>query len=251
MLVLFTDFGFADPYVGQMKARLVERAPGVAIIDLLHDVTPFNAHAGAQLLDALAAQFAPGSVFVCVVDPGVGTPRQALVLSAGGRWYVGPDNGLLSIVAQRASDARWWRITWHPDHLSKTFHGRDIFAPVAALIAAGQCPADWLDEIPAPEVEFDAGDLARVIHVDHYGNAWTGIRAANLPRSTRVRVGGREFVHAETFGQVGKGRGFWMANSSGLLEIAMNRGHAAREFGLEIGDRVEMLDAVAGRPRLN
>ncbi|MCS6787008.1 MAG: SAM-dependent chlorinase/fluorinase, partial [Thiobacillaceae bacterium] len=114
MLVLFTDYGVTDPYVGQVKAVLTQHAPGVAIIDLLHEAPAYNAHAGAHLLAALATAFPAGSVFLAVVDPGVGTPRETLVAEADGRWFVGPDNGLLSIVAARADERRFWRITWRP-----------------------------------------------------------------------------------------------------------------------------------------
>ena len=103
MLVLFTDYGWHDPYVGQIKAVMAQEAPGVAVIDLLHAVPDFNAHAGAQLLAAMAPTFPVGSVFFCVVDPGVGVAREPLVIEADGRWFVGPDNGLLSIITARTS----------------------------------------------------------------------------------------------------------------------------------------------------
>jgi S-adenosylmethionine hydrolase len=239
MIVLFTDFGTRDPYVGQMKARLAEHAPAQPVVDLLHDVPDFNPHAGAHLLAALAGGFPPGSVFLAVVDPGVGTPRGAVVALAGGRWYVGPDNGLLSVVAARHADTRLWRITWQPDRLSATFHGRDLFAPIAAEIARGEFPSDKLAPVDALNVEFDAGDLPRVIYVDHYGNAWTGVRSA--PREAYVSATGHSFKHSESFGFVGKGEGFWFLNSAGLLELAVNRGSAAAAYGLKVGDAVQVL----------
>ena len=113
--------------VGQVKAVLADMASGIPVIDLLHDAPPFNAHAGAHLLAALAQPFPRGSVFFAVVDPGVGTPRGAVAVEADGRWFVGPDNGLLSVLAQRAAEARVFRIAWQPDTLSSTFHGRDLF----------------------------------------------------------------------------------------------------------------------------
>ena len=155
MIVLFTDFGVRDPYVGQVKARLAEHAPAQQVVDLLHEVPDFNPHAGAHLLAAFAPGFPPGSVFLAVVDPGVGTPRDAVVVLAGGNWFVGPDNGLLSVVAARHSDTRLWRITWQPDALSATFHGRDLFALIAADIARGEFPDDKLEAVDALKVEFD------------------------------------------------------------------------------------------------
>jgi len=238
VIVLFTDFGIRDPYVGQIKARLAEHAAGQQVIDLLHEVPDFNPHAGAHLLAAFATGFPAGSVFLAVVDPGVGTPRDAVVAMAGGRWFVGPDNGLLSVVAARHADTRLWRIIWQPEYLSATFHGRDLFALIAAAIARGEFPADKLCPVDKLNVEFDAGDLARVIFVDHYGNAWTGMRG--VPQNARVSAADKLFKHSESFGFVGKGEGFWFNNSIGLLELAVNRGSAAATFGLKVGDPVQV-----------
>jgi len=238
VIVLFTDFGTRDPYVGQVKACLAEHAPGQQLVDLLHEVPDFNAHAGAHLLAAFATRFPPGCTFLAVVDPGVGTPREAVVVLADGRWFVGPDNGLLSVVAARSAGTRLWRITWKPTGVSATFHGRDLFAPIAADIARGEFPADKLTPIDTLDVEFDAGDLARVIYIDHYGNAWTGVRAA--PADARVSAAGERFRHSECFGQVGKGEGFWFINSVGLLELAVNRGNAAEAYGLTVGTPVQV-----------
>ena len=238
MIVLFTDFGMRDPYVGQVKARLAEHAPAHQVVDLLHEVPDFNPHAGAHLLAAFAEGFPPGSVFVAVVDPGVGTPRGAIVMMAGGRWFVGPDNGLLSVVAARHDDTQLWRITWQPEGLSATFHGRDLFALIAADIARGEFPTGKLSPVDKLNVEFDAGDLARVIYIDHYGNAWTGVRGVS--QDARVSAAGKPFRHGESFGFVGKGEGFWFINSVGLLELAVNRGSAASTFGLKVGDPVQV-----------
>ena len=241
MIVLFTDFGTHDPYVGQVKARILEHAPSQQVVDLLHEVPDYNAHAGAHLIAAFAPVFPPGTVFVCVVDPGVGTERDGVVVSAGGRWFVGPDNGLLSIVAARHVDTKVWRINWAPEDASATFHGRDIFAVIAALVAKGAFPHDRLEIKTGLHVEFDAGDLPRIIYIDHYGNAWTGQRAGSLPQGTRVMAGDAEFRHANTFGAVGKGEGFWFGNSAGLLELAVNRGSAAEKLGFKVGDSIQVV----------
>lgn len=238
MIVLFTDFGMSDPYVGQIKARMAEFAPAQIVVDLLHEVPVYNAHAGAHLLAAFVSGFQPGSVFLAVVDPGVGTLRQGVVMMAGGRWFVGPDNGLLSLVAARNIDTRLWRITWQPEDLSSTFHGRDVFAVIAAEIARGEFPESKLSQIDKLEVEFDAGELSRVIYIDHFGNAWVGVR--NVPRDARVSAAGEVFKYSESFGFVGKGEGFWFNNSVGLLELAVNRGNAATSFGLKVGDSVHV-----------
>ena len=240
LLVLFTDYGWHDPYVGQIKAVMAREAPGVAVIDLLHAVPDFNPHAGAQLLAALAPTCPAGSVFFCVVDPGVGASRDALVLEADGRFYVGPDNGLLSIVAARARQHRVWHIHWRPDGLSASFHGRDLFAPIAAWIAAGAFPDDKLKLIPQPNIQFDAADLARVLYIDHFGNAWTGIRGGLADQTSLLEVKGKPLPWRRVYSEAGKGELFWYQNSVGLIEISANRGNAAALLDLKVGDLVKL-----------
>lgn len=240
MLVLFTDYGWHDPYVGQIKAVMAHEAPGIAVIDLLHAVPDFNAHAGAQLLAAMAPAFPPGSVFFCVVDPGVGAARETLVIEADGRWYVGPDNGLLSIVAARASQHRTWQIHWRPAGLSDTFHGRDLFAPIAAWIAAGKFPSDKLTLIADMNIQFDASDLPRILYIDHYGNAWTGIRGGLADSASLLEIKGKRLPWRRIFAEAGKGELFWYQNSVGLIEIAANRANAAAFLDLKVGDLVKL-----------
>lgn len=241
MLVLFTDFGWHDPYVGQVKGILARFAPGVPAVDLLHSVPDFNAHAGAQLLDALKAPFPAGAVFLCVVDPGVGGPREAAVVEADGCWYVGPDNGLLSIVAGRAVKRRTWHIHWRPDDMSGTFHGRDLFAPVAARIAAGDFPSEWLAPVDALNIRFDVADLPRILYIDHFGNAWTGIRGGLADSvATSIEVKGKKLAWRKVFSDAAEGEAFWCVNSVGLVEIAANRANAAHLLGLAVGDVVKL-----------
>jgi len=137
MIVLFTDFGLDGPYVGQMKAVLHRDAPGVPVIDLFADAPAFDAKRSAYLLAAYAEEFPAPTVFLAVVDPGVGGARRPLMVEADGRRYVGPDNGLFEIVWRRARRRRGGAITWRPERLSASFHGRDLFAPVAARLAVG------------------------------------------------------------------------------------------------------------------
>jgi len=238
MIVLFTDFGLAGPYVGQMKAVLCQEAPGVPVIDLCHDAPAFDPQGAAYLLAAYAEAVPAGSVLLCVVDPGVGGARRAVIVEAAGRRYVGPDNGLLAIAARRGADARAWRITWQPERLSASFHGRDLFAPVAAMLARGAAPpseplapgelagADWPDE------------LACVIYLDGFGNAVTGLRAGSLSQAAVLAAGGRMLRRARTFGDVAAGEAFWYENANGLAEIAVNRGSAADLLGLAVGQEI-------------
>lgn len=239
MIVLFTDFGTADPYVGQMHAALRARTDK-PVIDLLHHVPSFEARAGAYLLDALQRQLPAGAVFVCVVDPGVGGPRAPVMLQADGKWYVGPDNGLLNIVARRAESPVAYRIDWRPESLSMSFHGRDLFAPAAASLAAGEGPEStpWTlrDTSSWPE------ELAEIIYIDHYGNAMTGIRADVLSGSTVLRVRGRRLKARETFSAGAPGEPFWYRNSVGLVEIAVREDSAAALLELVVGEPVGATD---------
>ena len=238
-IVLFTDFGSADIYVGQVKAVLQRLAPGVAVIDLLHDAPAFNVRASAHLLASMVDGFTEDSVFLSVVDPGVGSTRDAVVVQADERRYVGPDNGLLSVVAARAVKVDCWRILWQPKQLSASFHGRDLFAPVAATLAVqGGLPKTWFEQSSGLNVEFGSDDLPEVVYVDHYGNAHTGMHAGGIARDASLLVKERRLPYARVFSEAAEGEGFWYENSQGLVEIALNRGSVARLLGLKIGDGV-------------
>jgi S-adenosylmethionine hydrolase len=241
MIVLFTDFGIGGPYTGQVKAVLAREAPGIAVVELMADAPVQNPRAAAYLLAALIRDFAAGTVFLCVVDPGVGSERLALVVEADRRWYVGPDNGLFEPVIRRAATARVFEIAWQPPSLSASFHGRDLFAPVAARLALGAPP-------PAVPLAEGAGrrpdwpdDLAEIVYVDHYGNAMTGLRASRLGPNATLSIAGRRLPRARTFADVGAGEPFWYENANGLVEIAVNLGRADRSLGLGLGSPVRVL----------
>ena len=201
-------------------------------MDALHDAPDFGVEAAAHLLAALAPEYPRGSVFLAVVDPGVGGARDAIVVRAEGRTFVGPDNGLLSVLWQRATAKKCLRIAWRPKRLTRSFHGRDLFAPVAAKLAT-RVPRGWLAAKRAPDVLLDPDDLRQVIYIDHYGNCMTGIRASRMSRNAQVLIGKRRLRYARTFEEA---RGaFWYENSLGLVEIAVPRGSAARTLQLRIG----------------
>ncbi|MEA3275801.1 MAG: SAM-dependent chlorinase/fluorinase [Pseudomonadota bacterium] len=237
-IALVTDFGGSGPYVGQMKLRLAELAPGTPVADLVSDLSPFRPELAAYLLPALTRDLPEGSLYVCVVDPGVGGERAALALEVDGDWYVGPDNGLLSVVARRAAAVRVFRVDWRPEELSDSFHGRDLFAPVAAMLSRGDVPqsvplapdamlgADWPDE------------LAKVIYADRYGNLITGLLASSLDRGSRLRAGDWEAGYARTFCEAPPETPFWYENAFGLVELAVNQGRADLRLGLGPGDPV-------------
>jgi S-adenosylmethionine hydrolase len=242
MIVLFTDFGLEGPYVGQMKAALLREAPGVPVIDLFADLPPFDPQAAAYLLAAYAREFPAGAVFLCVIDPGVGGARRPLILEADGQRFVGPDNGLFEIVRRRAAHAAAHEIRWRPERLSASFHGRDLFAPAAARLARGlslKTAPLRADAIARPEWP---DDLARIVYVDRFGNAMTGLRASIATGTATLVAGSRELDHARTFGDVPEGGAFWYENANGLIEIAVNQGRADRALGLTPGDPVELRD---------
>ncbi len=234
-IFLFTDFGAADLYAGQVKAVLQQHAPKVAVIDLTHEAPVFDVRASAHLLAALSNQIPPGSVTLAVVDPSVGSARDAVILVADGQWFIGPDNGLLSVLAARAKACTCWRITWRPAQLAASFHGRDLFAPVAAAIARGEFPADKVESVARLAVDFGGNDFGAIIYIDHYGNAFSGLRAQDLPLAARIVVAGRSLGHAQVFSAVPAGEMFWYMNSLGLVEIAGNSCSAAAKLGLQIG----------------
>ncbi|MBT3915300.1 MAG: SAM-dependent chlorinase/fluorinase [Rhodospirillaceae bacterium] len=244
MFILFTDFGVAGPYLGQMKAKLIESAPESPIIDLFSDAPSQNPKAAAYLLAAYAEAFPKGSIFVCVVDPGVGGERPGVIVEAGGRCFVGPGNGLFEMILRRTEPAaEIWEINWQPDNISASFHGRDIFAPVAAMIANGdrkpgsERSVDWQRQNNWPD------ELAEVIYIDHYGNAITGIREHVVKPTIALRVNHVYLNKAVTFSSVPEGQAFWYVNSNGMVEIAANQRSAAEMFDLTVGTKIELSDA--------
>ncbi|HEY1722948.1 MAG TPA: SAM-dependent chlorinase/fluorinase [Magnetospirillaceae bacterium] len=236
MIVLFTDFGLEGPYTGQVKAVLWREAPQVPVFDLFADAPMQRPQEAAYLLAAYAAAFPVGTIILAVVDPGVGTDRPAEAIQIDGRWFVGPGNGLFEPLLRRAETVRSFIISV-PEWASASFHGRDLFAPVAGRLARGlsadqagitAAPAtrrlDWPDDLPA------------VVYIDRYGNAMTGLRASRLSADAILHVGDRTIQRARTFGDVPEGTGFWYENANGLAEIAVNRGRADTYFsGPSIG----------------
>ena len=238
MIVLFTDFGLHGPYTGQMKAVLYREAPGTAVLDLFADAPAGNPRAAAYLLAAYAAWFPAGTVFLNVPLDAYGGARPGVVVEADGRRYVGPGNGLFELVCRRAGEVRSWEIDWRPERLSASFHGRDLFAPVAAMLARGA-------SVPGRPSTSEVGrrpdwpdDLAEIVYIDHYGNALTGMRALVVPHAVELEAKGRLLRRARTFSDLPPGAAFWYENSNGLVEIALNQGRADRDLGLAIGTEI-------------
>lgn len=249
-IVLFCDFGL--PYTGQMKGRLVEELGSHAaehqIIDLCHDAPSFDIRAGSVLLAAHADDFPLGSVFICVVDPGVGSKaRKPGVVYAGRRWFVGPLNGLFEHVLRRwdhDGETQAYEIVWRPTRLSATFHGRDLFAPVAAGLAlAGNQGIEGLVPLKAEDIRRPdyADDVSQVIYADGFGNLMTGIRWESLQDGDMIEVEGRILPRARTFSDVESGALFVYENAVGLVEISANLGNAQKSLGISVGTRVKII----------
>lgn len=236
VIALLSDFGLTDPYVGVMKGVIATIAPNVPIIDITHGVPPQAVAIAALHLDAAWRYFPQGAVFVVVVDPGVGTDRRPLIATAAGRHFVGPDNGVLSLIPgaiYRRIDADWGL----PDR-SRTFHGRDLFAPVGARIARGAA-VDMVGPvvrdpvrltIPEPERGF-----GQVLSIDHYGNALTNHPGVD---GGYLHVLGHVVEVRETYSDVARGELVAVTGSTGRLEIAVRDGSAAATLGLEPGSPV-------------
>lgn len=253
IVTLTTDFGLADGYVGQMKGVMLGIDRTLALVDISHAVPPQAVAVGGLLLAAAASAFPPGTVHLLVVDPGVGTSRHGLLARVGNAWVVGPDNGGWSALA-RAAEAhgqpvQTWRLTaaeyWRPV-ISATFHGRDIFAPVAAHLARGVPPAALGEplaqpvRLPAPRVHRAAGrSHGRIVHVDRFGNAITDLTPADLPGPPAqcAVVCGRFRADriARTYADVAEGEPVALVGSFGVVELARRNGDAAATWSLMIG----------------
>lgn len=242
MIALFTDFGLTGPYTGQVKAVLAQTAPGVLVIDLFADLPAGKPKPAAYLLAAYGTWFPRGTVLLGVVDPGVGSKRRAIVVEADGRFYVGPDNGLFEIVLRGAGAARCWEIEWRPESLSASFHGRDLFAPVAGRLARGDPAPEMLRQADSARFPDWPDDLAEIVYIDGYGNAMTGMRAARLPATARLIAEKHEIRRARTFSDVPPGAALWYENANGLAEIAVNSGRADVALGLAVGAPLAVLD---------
>lgn len=234
-IYLFTDFGFTDPYVGQMHARLVTEAPGTPVVDLHHYAPAFRPDLAGLLLGALLPYLPAGGVVVGVVDPGVGTERGELAVHRDGRWLVGPDNGLFSPVLGPGGRAYRLALPARSGE-SVSFHGRDRFAPAAAALARGE------NGVLGPEVARPVRSEAvaeQVIYRDHYGNLITGLQTESQPDpQARLALAGTTMGHGRTFGDVAPGALFWYANSLGLVEVAAREASAAECLGVGPGQPV-------------
>ena len=261
IVTLTTDFGTRDGYVGAMKGVILERAPTARVIDIAHDVPRFDIAAGAYCLRQATPFYAEGTVHVAVIDPGVGTARRAVVVDNGRHLFVGPDNGVFSLVAPRPAGA--WAIEssdFTRGQMSSTFHGRDVFAPAAAALAAGARPEDagspveLVPLLPAgggradtPTVREDGSVQASVIYIDGFGNLITDCPADAVVPGMSVQLPGEipgtraiERISG-TFGEVERGQLLAYIGSAETVEVAVREGSAAHELGLGVGAQVTLV----------
>jgi S-adenosylmethionine hydrolase len=264
VITLTTDFGHTDPFVGVMKGQVLRRFAAARLVDLTHAVTVHRPVEAGFWLGRAYPYFAPGTVHVAVVDPGVGSSRRIVAVEGDGHLFLAPDNGLLAGVLQRLSSVPLVRCldshlleSLGLDQPSHTFHGRDIFAPVAAELAAGRLAPDRLGTPGATLVPGELAEARRkdgvvigaVVTIDHFGNLLTNVDAGLLDGIVQpvVRAGGRELPLLRTYSDARPGEYLALVNSFGVLEIARAGGSAAAGLGLERGAVVEAQEAQEGR----
>lgn len=244
LITLTTDFGLSDHYVGTMKGVILSRCPGARLIDISHEIPAFSLYSAAYAIDQAAPFYPAGTVHVVVVDPGVGTSRRGLLVEALDQYFVAPDNGVLSLIVARDVNRKAWELTdrnlWL-ETTSSTFHGRDVFAPVAAAVASGWAaatevgpPIQQIELLSGLEAEVIAPDAwqGKVLSVDRFGNVITNFRTAQLKliasEPFKLCIGRGEVTRwHETFGLAQPGECFAYFGSSGYIEAAINQANAA------------------------
>jgi len=242
VITLLTDFGTADYFVGAVKGAILSVNPAAVIVDITHEIPPQDIAAGAFTLLAAYKTFPVGTVHVAVVDPGVGSTRRPIIVSANEQFFVGPDNGLFSYIYDREPSHKTFHVTadrFFRSSVSSTFHGRDIFAPVAAALSNGVAPEEFgpgiNDAVRLPLLETPL----RIIHIDRFGNCVTNITRDLSPRE--IVVNGRTISEFRQFYGDGDDQSlFAIWGSAGFLEISVNGGSAAKVLGAKRGDEVSL-----------
>jgi hypothetical protein len=253
IITLTTDYGTNDHLVGTLKGVILKINPEVTLVDITHNVTPFDLLDGALAIGAAYSYFPPKTIHLVVVDPGVGTERRPLLVSANNQYFIAPDNGVLSVIYEGEKESLVVRHAnvehYYLQPVSKTFHGRDIFAPVAAWLTKGWQTPSMGDEIqdfkrfalPRPK-ESDGVVKGVVMRADTFGNLITNFRSEDLPESAhkdgaiKIQVGTQSITRlVDTFARGNNGEPIAYVGSSGYIEIAVNKGNAARALGIGRG----------------
>jgi len=261
LFTLLSDFGLKDPYVAEMKAVILSICPQARLVDISHEVEKFNIRMGAFVLASATPYFPKDTIHVAVVDPGVGTKRRAILVEANDAFFVGPDNGLLMLAAERHGIRHVYEITnrrYMLSRVSRTFHGRDMFAPAAAHLAKGGCkPSDFGSEIHDYVVPKFAKPrltkkalLGEVLHIDDFGNIVTNISKAEFEKTGkregatfhfRLRDRIVKLRFCSTYGEAAVGKSLALIGSHDFLEISTNQRNASKKFGARVGDTVAVL----------
>ena len=256
LVTMTTDFGTADGYLGAMKGSILNHDARLRIENIAHEIPPQNIIHGATALAAAAPYWPKGTVHMVVVDPGVGTERRALAAVAGGQCFVAPDNGVLGPTLERLGPVLCHQIERNRDtepflpvDLAPTFHGRDLFAPIAAALASGALSPHQTgprcEPLPLPRPH----PLHRGNHIegtillfDHFGNAITNLPREDLPETCSVKLpgGGGVVSLCRTYGDVAEGEPLALIGSGGCLEIAIRNGNAKRSLGLRVDDKLQV-----------
>lgn len=244
-VTLLTDFGAADGYAAEVKGALLRRVPGATLVDVTHEVPPGDVAAAAYLVGRTWRAFAEGTVHLVVVDPGVGTERRALAAEAGGQFFVAPDNGVLTRVLE-AGAARLVGLAVEPG-ASPTFHGRDVFAPAAARLAAGEplaaLGAPVADPVLLPPYRLERrGDvvIGEVVHVDRFGTLVTSVPGSTVQAGASVHLAGHDVPLGRTFADVPSGGLVAFVGSGGTVEVAVRDGRAEEMLVVERGAEVRV-----------
>lgn len=265
MITLLTDFGTTDYFVPAVKGVILTLQPNAQLIDLTHDIPAQDIHHTAFTLGACYRNFPPGTIHLTVVDPGVGSARRPIVVQAGPHFFVGPDNGLFSLVYAREPQVRVYhaaRPEFHRPHPSPTFHGRDVFAPLAAWLARGIHPASFGPEItdyvrfatPQPQADSHTNTLiGEVLHIDRFGNCLTNFTANELPLAVALgatppvlHLAGQAVTQFGThFAQAAQPEQLFVyLGSAGYWEVALWRASVAERFGISRGAQVVLAKRV-------
>lgn len=257
IITLLSDFGLRDSYVAEMKAVILSISPNVHIVDISHEVRKFDVRMGAFLLARAAPFFPKGTVHVAIVDPGVGTERRPIIVETKKSFYVGPDNGLLMLSAQRENIRHVYVVEnrkYMLKSISRTFHGRDIFAPAAAHLTRGVPPSEMGSEIRDPITPsfarpkvLDRSIKGEIIYIDDFGNLVTNIADSDLKLlgieesdNLLVELGKEKMLLrlCKAYGEAETGRPLAIIGSCNFLEIAVNQGNASKFFGVRGGEEI-------------
>lgn len=247
IVALLTDFGEGDWYAGTLRGVILSRCPTARLFDITHSVPPGDIRAGAFILLNAFSFFPAGTIYLAVVDPGVGGERAVLAVEAAGRIFLAPDNGILSWALEESGEWKAFRVTRRDlffSPLSGTFHGRDVFAPLAAELASGRSPAELgekmadpvLIPLPRPEREGEGRWLVPVLYVDRFGNLITALKSDLLPVTGEVEVAGIPVPLRWNYSGAAPGSPVGIPGSGGFFEISLNLGSASEWFGVKAGD---------------